>query len=145
MVAAGRNNVITGISLFFLVMVVLLYFFQGKPSGFGVPPVSSAAPALSFSSAPENNPLVSAKDAVLADDCLHTAVIVLSSAKGIPSFTCAHDAASLKIVSPFFPGALLSFQAVPVFPGRCLSLMILLQPASPFSPVISPPPDAFPV
>lgn len=144
MVAVDRNNLFKGVSLFFLGMLVLLVFFRGKPSGFGVPDVSSAAPALSFSSAPENNPLVSPENAVLADDCLHAGGILLSSARGIPSFTCAHDAAFLKIVSPFFPGALLSFQVVPVFPGRCLSLMIPLRSASPFSPVISPPPDAFP-
>lgn len=144
MVAVDRNNLFKGVSLFFLGMLVLLVFFRGKPSGFGVPDVSSAAPALSFSSAPENNPLVSPDNAGLAVDCLHVGENVLSSAGGIPSFTCAHDAASLKIVSPFFPGALLSFQTVPVFPGRCFSLMIPLRSASPFSPVISPPPDAFP-
>lgn len=144
MVAADRNNVFTCISLFFLGTLVLLFFFQGKPSGFGVPGVSSPAPALSFS-APVPNPLVSAKNAVLAEDCLHAGGNVLSSAKGIPSFTCAHDAASLKIVSTFFPGALLSFLTVPVLPGRYLSPVILLQPVSPFSPVISPPPDSFSV
>ncbi|MHB1927232.1 MAG: hypothetical protein ACYCRD_08205 [Leptospirillum sp.] len=145
MAAADRSHVLTYTSLFFLGMLVFLSFFPGKPSGFGIPPVSSPAPALSLSSAPEHNPLVSVKKAVLVEDCLHAGGIVLSSAKGIPSFTCAHDAASLRIVSAFFPGALLSFHAVPVFPGRLFSFMSILRPVSPFSPVVSPPPDPLPV
>jgi len=144
MVATDRSYVFTCASLFFLGMLVSLSFFQGKPSGSGVPAASFPAQALSFSSAPEHNPLVSVKKAVRVEDCLHAGGIVLSSARGIPSFTCTHDAASLKIVSSFFPGALLSFQAVPAYPGHRFSFMSLLQPGSPFSPVISPPPDSLP-
>ncbi len=145
MAAVDRNHVLTYASLLFLGMLVFLSFFPGKPSGFGVPPVSSPSPALSISSAPELNPLVSVKNAARVEGCLHAGGIVLSSAKIIPSFTCAHDAAALKIVSAFFPGALLSFHAVPVFPGRLFSFMRFLRPVSPFTPVVSPPPDPLPV